>query len=232
MHPWRLFIMAIIALALSVLTTVGVSWYWGMQYAHLWGIVGSEGFVTIEVDKLAVVDGGERSRIVGIGQSRGVTICQVWIDHDDGTWEALPRSTVDPRSLHWVDLSASDEYESATIAFGWPMRAMRGWSTWPEPTSGGEPRYMGFISVAPAHWNPRHLPLDPIWPNFAWNTLLVWPFWIFVVVFAAPMLVRRILRARDRAFRGQCRRCGHDLRGTQPNTCPECGYPQPTAPVS
>jgi hypothetical protein len=65
----------------------------------------------------------------------------------------------------------------------------------------------------------RRMPLMPLWPGFAINTIFyaaaLW------VIFAIPGTLKRL---RRRA-KGQCIHCGYDLRG-QPaasNKCPECG---------
>ena len=62
----------------------------------------------------------------------------------------------------------------------------------------------------------RMIPLRPIWPGFAINTLfyaaiLCLPF--------APFQIRRYLRVK----RNLCIKCGYDLRGTSGDVCPECG---------
>jgi len=76
---------------------------------------------------------------------------------------------------------------------------------------------------------PRIIPLRPIWPGFAINTL----FYAAVcwMLFAVPGVLRRKRRRR----RGRCVHCGYDLRGhasadptapSEPSTaCPECGKP-------
>ena len=70
----------------------------------------------------------------------------------------------------------------------------------------------------PALW--RRLPLAPIWPGFAINTLfyaaLLW------LGFCGPFALRRQIRRKH----GRCVKCGYDLRGA-PGTdagCPECGW--------
>ena len=64
----------------------------------------------------------------------------------------------------------------------------------------------------------RALPLLPIWPGFA----------VFMIFYAAilwlltlgPFTARRMIRAK----RGHCIKCGYDLRGTENEKCPECGW--------
>ncbi len=66
----------------------------------------------------------------------------------------------------------------------------------------------------------RLLPLRPLWPGFAFNTVfyavLLWILWL------SPFVVRRAIRRK----RGRCVNCGYDLRGTSGGggeVCPECG---------
>ena len=66
------------------------------------------------------------------------------------------------------------------------------------------------------------IPLLPIWPGFAINTVfyagIVW------LLFAGPFVLRRWRRIR----RGLCPKCAYDLRGTPrgaATACPECGTP-------
>ncbi len=64
----------------------------------------------------------------------------------------------------------------------------------------------------------RALPLLPIWPGFAVNTVfyaaLLWP------LICGPFALRRHLRRK----RGLCVACGYDLRGDLTRGCPECGW--------
>jgi hypothetical protein len=67
------------------------------------------------------------------------------------------------------------------------------------------------------------LPLRPIWPGFAINTIFYAA--VLWIVFAIPGGVKRFRRRR----RGHCIHCGYDLRGQPPpeagqsTKCPECG---------
>ncbi len=61
------------------------------------------------------------------------------------------------------------------------------------------------------------LPLEPIWPGFAINTIfyatILWP------VILGPFALRRFIRRK----RGLCVACGYDLRHAEHDACPECG---------
>ena len=63
----------------------------------------------------------------------------------------------------------------------------------------------------------RFLPLHPIWPGFAINTVfyaaLLW------IVILGPGTARRVIRRKQ----GRCINCGYDLRGAEHEVCPECG---------
>ncbi len=61
------------------------------------------------------------------------------------------------------------------------------------------------------------LPLRPIWPDFAINTLFYAA--ILWLVIPGPFALRRFARRR----RGLCVACGYDLRHADHNACPDCG---------
>ena len=106
---------------------------------------------------------------------------------------------------------------------GWPMRSL--WHeiepSAPRSVSGG-----ALVVQLPVWLNrraetagePAVLPLRPIWPGLALDSLLfaaAW--WLLLGGIAAT---RRTLRAR----RNQCPRCGYSRTGLAPVTpCPECG---------
>lgn len=99
---------------------------------------------------------------------------------------------------------------------GWPCRSGQAIAE----TSGG--KNLGWRAVSGRMLDPtpgslRMLPLHPIWPGFAMNTLfyagILW------LLFVALFTMRRCLRIR----RGLCAKCGYDLRASSSGHCPECG---------
>ncbi len=65
----------------------------------------------------------------------------------------------------------------------------------------------------------RTLPMRPLWPGFAINTIFYAT--ILWLVTLGPFTVRRFIRDK----RGRCTKCGYDLRGSSGGVCPECGAP-------
>ena len=63
----------------------------------------------------------------------------------------------------------------------------------------------------------RALPLHPIWPGFAINTIF------YAALLWLPFAALGRLRRRHRIKRGLCSKCAYDLRGSASQTCPECG---------
>ena len=76
-----------------------------------------------------------------------------------------------------------------------------------------------FVDVEDELFNRPIVPLRPIWPGFAINTIfyaaIIW------LVTLGPLTVRRLIRRK----RGLCIKCGYDLRGTSGGggVCSECG---------
>ena len=113
-------------------------------------------------------------------------------------------------------------------ARGWPLLAL--WSkprSWYEALDGTRHHLPteGAIELPLSPFTggmgvmPKILPLRPIWPGFAINTLfyavIVWLLW------SSPFAARRFIRRK----RGHCLKCGYDLRGSSGGggVCPECG---------
>lgn len=65
---------------------------------------------------------------------------------------------------------------------------------------------------------PWTLPLHPIWPGFAINTIFYSAIlWLLIL---APFTARQMIRRK----RGRCIKCGYDLRGRSEGGCSECGW--------
>ena len=65
----------------------------------------------------------------------------------------------------------------------------------------------------------RLLPVTPLWPRFAMNTLF-YAVILWVVLSAGPRMTWRSVRRR----RGRCPQCGYDLQHDLDLGCSECGW--------
>ena len=123
---------------------------------------------------------------------------------------------------------------------GWPLASMEGREEHPLRPGTVPLRTPSYIAALPlptdgtllvplvgggATTSPyvRVLPLLPIWPGFAINTLLYAAATILVA--GLWWLVRRAFRN----MRGRCLSCGYDLRRNLASGCPECGWKRPDA---
>jgi len=102
---------------------------------------------------------------------------------------------------------------------GWPCRALwcipgEGKGYGMDPPEGGI-LVPDWAAVSGNRFLQPTLPLRPIWPGFAINTLFYAA--VLWMVFAAPFALRRMIRRR----RGQCQRCAYPI-GSSP-VCTECG---------
>jgi hypothetical protein len=116
--------------------------------------------------------------------------------------------------------------ESYATAAGWPCLGLMSWRT-----GQVEDLPEGFFVQDVHHWGiplrdrrpgdfaPPVLPMRPLWPGFAINTL-----------FAAGVLLgvfegAAFTRQRLRVYRSRCPRCNYDRRSLADGTaCPECGH--------
>jgi hypothetical protein len=72
-------------------------------------------------------------------------------------------------------------------------------------------------SVLDLEW-AQVVPLSPIWPGFAVNSLFYGvSLWL---VISGLFILRRFIRLK----RGHCPPCGYDLRGNPEGGCPECWW--------
>jgi len=103
--------------------------------------------------------------------------------------------------------------------FGLPCRSLECWDA-----SIGPGAFSNGINLPErdADWGERErfivLPLRPIWPGFAIDTLFYAAIWsgVFFGFASAKRAIRR--------KRGRCPRCGYDLRGNLSAGCSECGW--------
>ncbi len=115
---------------------------------------------------------------------------------------------------------------------GWPLRALEGSALealavqtdplghrWAVEASGELQLEYRIVSGKPRVVSVRRImPLRPMWPGFALNTLFFAAAWL-----AAVMLARKAQRVLRR-LRRRCTRCGYDLRAEPGGGCPECGW--------
>jgi len=169
-----------------------------------------------------------RIKLVGPGLEEN------WFFLTAGDQEAFPRS----KSPYRQSDLASHRFVSATmierlrqglwvqghlvdVRLGWPARAFSGryYADVRSRNSEGVIHLPDWIVQATRGKSRFDLPIKPIWPGFAINTIfyaaILWmPF--------APFVLRRHIRRK----RGHCIKCGYDLRGTSGGggeVCPECG---------
>ncbi|MEE8154062.1 MAG: hypothetical protein V3T53_03765 [Phycisphaerales bacterium] len=153
-----------------------------------------------------------RSRSLTVDQSEGPSPGDLV-----PTWIGLDPELNENRSMEFWDAEAR----------GWPLLAL-----WSKPISVYEeldgtrhhlPK-VGTIELPLTPFRggmeviPKVLPLCPIWPGFAVNTIFYAVIlWLLTL---GAFTARRIIRRR----RGLCIKCGYNLRGTSGGeVCPECG---------
>lgn len=106
-------------------------------------------------------------------------------------------------------------------ATGWPMPALACCVDWDRQVSNSDILYRvrgGLQLPRDAAFNPRVLPLTPVWPGFAVNTLVLAAVWLTLI--GGGWWARGAWRAE----RGLCRGCGYSRSGLDRGAaCPECG---------
>jgi hypothetical protein len=151
-----------------------------------------------------------------------------WPPAQGATRTAAPSFTIDAAGCKDA---GGNKFDMSVYTFGRPARSLAGarlreWDAAPEkkliPFKLKRESWLYTWHVRlPGSAEPVALPLRPLWPGFALNTLfyaaLAWGMW------QVPLAMRR--RSRRRA--GKCVKCGYDLRATPAaSPCPECGEPK------
>ena len=130
-------------------------------------------------------------------------------------------------SLRWK--SDAPPHLRMEEACGWPLLSLRWYMLWPLGQRelyggielGGTRQYVLRNGTSIAFPNPkasvgdRTLPLIPIWPGFAVNTLFyAVVLWMLI---CGPFVLRRFIRVK----RGRCVKCGYPMGESA--ACSECG---------
>lgn len=128
--------------------------------------------------------------------------------------EALPRH-LRPASVD--DLHMQAWYRQV----GWPLPALTGSIHWVRQIRNADIIYAvkgGVQLPRDKNFQPRALPLTPVWPGFVVDWLLWSMAWF------APLAGIASLRHWRRKRKGLCTHCGYSLTGLpEASVCPECG---------
>jgi hypothetical protein len=191
--------------------------------------------------------------IINVAVAWGSTFVQhrdsFWVDkpsdyYKDLPWPApvpssWPQYSNDAKILHSIGStwtvasfrSSTEQYRSvhqSVLTSGVPLRTL---IVVQEMFSRGDAPAVVHLETVPTRWlsginvieGELRLPLHPLWPGFAINTI----FYAAIVWFLsfAPGAIRRRIGGVRRK-RGQCAACGYSLQGTPDiEMCPECGNP-------
>jgi hypothetical protein len=131
--------------------------------------------------------------------------------------DAIPDA---PKATVFRDANYFSPFQAAITSAGWPFPCLRYVSvndfsrvirdpSLPRTLLGGR------INLS------TDLPIRPLWPGLAWNTLIFATAWFFLgwsTLFAA-----RRLRRLHRSHHNRCPACGYSLAGVTADICPECG---------
>ena len=121
---------------------------------------------------------------------------------------------------------SGDERIVVRLEIGWPFRCLYGVAA----VMNGEWAYESWLVQLPARHTvlgysyAPELPLRPIWPGFAVNTIsyaaILW------LLIQGPFALKRLIRRR----RGLCPKCAYPMGAS--DTCSECGKPLPGRAVA
>lgn len=220
----------ILALLVGILVTIAISWlamfiptgnqWYGPPATTDVGLFSEED--DIKIWRITRGDNTWHSVVVYWHyQISGMSIMMRIEDYEAGKFDyrELP-AHFRPDTLHDLNMNA---WFHAT---GWPFKAMHVWVQWERQVSNADIIYEvrgGWQLPRDRAFNPRAVPLTPIWSGFLGNVLIYAVLWLLLMW--AVRAARQKLRKRD----DQCRKCGYLRTGLAPDArCPECGHAPPT----
>lgn len=131
---------------------------------------------------------------------------------------SLERSDIDRRPPWAVAPFGGSNEVVLAVASGWPRLAASGQDRWLQQV--GTPRT--HLSQAKFEFGGQHyrLPLVPLWPGLAANTIFYAPFAL------GGLIVLSLARRSRRRRKSRCVACNYDLTSIA-GPCPECGTLDP-----
>lgn len=214
------------ALLMGTLLTVGVSWLaMFLPTGHAW-----HGPPTTQALGAAKAADGKFWQLTRGRNAWHTTVSywhmqisgmSMWMSNDDYQGIKVSLETLAPRFRPeaLTDLHMHAWYHTT----GWPFPAMACSVHWKQQISNADILYTvrgGVQLPRDASFNPRALPLTPVWPGFVGNVVCYGVAWVLV-----SMVVLR-LRDSHRARRHLCRACRYPTDALPAGApCPECGTP-------
>lgn len=172
---------------------------------------------------------GHRIWQVSAGRNAWHRVVSFWFMQVSGRAMWIPQADLDAQRLDLASLpghlrprSVDDLNMQAWFhETGWPLPALACSVQWKRQILNSNIIYTvtgGVQLPRDAAFNPRALPLAPVWPGAAVNSLL------YAAACFVPFRAARAVRRGRRRRRGLCARCGYPRRGLEPDApCPECG---------
>jgi len=230
---WSVVCVSVMCIASGALTTFGVAWLCAVHVDERYEMFSvNDGFG-------ASTDGINYSHwhVFREWEPGAMRVVSQWYGRDKG-YSLIgggPDGPVEDYLPYWTDyLTPTDDDMVLRVldARGWPMLAMWGGFEVSQQLEGNA--FVGSLGatkhaillrslngVGPSPEEVvRILPLAPIWPGFAVDTLFYATVWmVFLLLLRGPSVIPRTIRHR----RGQCPACAYPV-GESP-VCTECGGP-------
>ncbi len=214
------------AVLLGLATTVGISWaamFWPRRGRDYYGPPANT-FVgynrTSDGHRIFSIFEGRNSwhRVMSywFNQISGMAMMMRIEDYEAGEVDlaTLPRH-LRPESVDGIEMQAW--YRET----GWPMPALTCSIHWVRQIRNSDIIYAvegGYQLPRDEDFNPRALPLTPVWPGFAVNL----GFW--TAVWLGPLWAMGAVHVWNRRRRGCCIHCAYPRTGLpEDSLCPECG---------